>query len=114
MAKVRARPETGKLYFDFFYQGARCREQTDLPDTPTNRKRVEVIMRRIATEMQQGTFDYARYFPNSKIPKRAEAQSRLTSGIHAALSTGDGPPSAANAATAPTFRDFVDIWLTEN
>ena len=31
MAKVRARPETGKLYFDFFYQGTRCREQTDLP-----------------------------------------------------------------------------------
>ena len=81
MAKVRARPETGKLYFDFFYRGARCREQTDLPDTPANRKRVEAVMRRIETEMQQGTFDYARYFPNSKLPRRATERNGVAAGV---------------------------------
>ncbi len=112
MAKVRARPETGKLYFDFFHQGARCREQTDLPDTPANRKRVEAVMRRIETEMQQGTFDYARYFPNSKVPARAQARNGVASGIHTALANGGS--ASALAVTAPTFGDFVDIWLTEN
>lgn len=113
MAKVRARPETGKLYFDFFYRGTRCREQTDLPDTPANRKRVEAVMRRIQTEMQQGSFDYARYFPKSKLPKHAEARNGLASGIHTALSNG-GSSTAAPSVSAPTFAAFVGIWLTEN
>jgi integrase len=112
MAKVRARPETGKLYFDFFHKGARCREQTDLPDTPANRKRVEAVMRRIESEMQQGTFDYARYFPNSKLPKRAEARNGVASAIEAALTNGGS--AAALVVTAPTFAAFVEIWLTEN
>jgi integrase len=112
MAKVRARPETGKLYFDFFYQGARCREQTDLSDTPTNRKRVEGVMRRIETEIEQGIFDYARYFPNSTQPKRAEARRDLAAEVRTALNSTN--VTSASAVAAPTFAVFVDIWLTEN
>ena len=62
---VRTRPETGALYFDFFYRGIRCREQTALADTPENRKRVEALAKRIQKDMANGTFDYATYFPNS-------------------------------------------------
>jgi len=112
MAKVRARPETGKLYFDFFYRGARCREQTDLPDTPANRKRVEAVMRRIETEMQQGTFDYARYFPNSKLPRRAAERNGVAAGVQTAL--GSGGAAEVQLAEVPTFATFLDIWLTEN
>jgi integrase len=112
MAKVRARPETGKLYFDFFHGGVRCREQTDLPDTPANRKRVETVMRRIETEIQQGTFDFARYFPNSKLPQRAAKRNGVGAGIELALDHGHAVP--APAVDAPTFSAFLDIWLTEN
>ena len=35
MANIRARVDTGKLYFDFTYLGVRCREQTLLDDTAT-------------------------------------------------------------------------------
>ncbi len=44
MAKVVARKETGKLLIDFTYRGVRCREQTALPDTAQNRKRVGLVL----------------------------------------------------------------------
>ena len=47
MGKVRARKETGNLYMDFNYMGVRCREQTALPDTPSNKKKVEALLKRI-------------------------------------------------------------------
>jgi len=112
MAKVRARPETGKLYFDFFHQGKRCREQTELPDTPGNRKRVETVMLRIDSEMRQGTFDYARYFPNSKVPNRADARSGVAAAVQMALSNGGA--TVTPVVYAPTFAEFLEIWLTEN
>lgn len=112
MAKVRARPETGKLYFDFFYRGVRCREQTDLPDTPANRKRVEAVMRRIEIELQQGTFDYARYFPNSKQPARTLGHAAEGAHVRPASNTPATTPAAV--VDAPTFSRFVEIWLAEN
>ena len=65
MAKVRTRPETGLLYLDFFYRGVRCREQTALPDTAENRRRVQSLMSRISKEIKQGLFDYAATFPGA-------------------------------------------------
>lgn len=44
---IRARPDTGQLFFDFRYRGIRCREQTALADTSENRKRVEALAKRI-------------------------------------------------------------------
>ena len=41
MAKVRARKDSGLLFMDFYYRGVRCREQTALPDTAENRRRVQ-------------------------------------------------------------------------
>jgi integrase len=65
MGKVRVRKETGKLQFDFFFKGMRCREQTLLEDTPENRKRLETFMAQIDREIKKGTFSYEAYFPNS-------------------------------------------------
>lgn len=50
MGKVRARADNGKLFFDFTYLDQRCREQTTLPDTPANRKKLEKILERIEAE----------------------------------------------------------------
>ena len=38
MASIRSRNQ--KLFFDFYYQGIRCREQTSLNDTKLNRSRL--------------------------------------------------------------------------
>ena len=70
MGKVAARPETGKLFFDFRYQNKRCREQTALDDTPANRKKLTSILKKIEAEITLGTFDYAHYFPESPRAKQ--------------------------------------------
>ena len=46
MGSIRARPQNGKLFFDFRYRGQRCREQTVLDDTPVNRKKAKHGSRR--------------------------------------------------------------------
>ncbi|HEU5295080.1 MAG TPA: DUF3596 domain-containing protein, partial [Burkholderiaceae bacterium] len=66
MGSVRARKETGQLFFDFRYRGQRCREQTLLEDTPANRKRLEKALAKIEDDIAAGTFDYAATFPTSR------------------------------------------------
>lgn len=62
---VRKRPETGKLVVDLWHQGIRCREQTELEDTPDNRERLERLAEVIEREMREGVFDFAAVFPHS-------------------------------------------------
>lgn len=110
MSKVRARPETGTLYLDFFYRGVRCREQTALPDTAQNRRRVQSLLHRVQKDIAQGMFDYATVFPGSPRAKR-----------FAAPSTGSAPaPLVAFSSeghslrvTTPLFADFAEQWFLE-
>ena len=67
MGSVRVRKKTNKLFFDFKYRNIRCREQTQLLENPTNRKKLENIMQRIDAEILLGKFKYGDYFPNSPI-----------------------------------------------
>lgn len=109
MGKVRTRSETGKLQFDFFYKGLRCREQTLLDDTPANRKRLESFMDQIDREIKQGTFDYAKYFPNSSNLKRL-AQAKKPSHEPGVPTFRVGPV----AGDTPLFKDFAEEWYQEN
>jgi integrase len=97
MGSVRARPQTGKLFFDFRYRGQRCREQTALDDTPANRKKARQVLARIEAEITLGTFDYARYFPNSPTAAEIAANDRR----------------GATAAGTPLFKDFAESWFEE-
>ncbi|MEN1600101.1 DUF3596 domain-containing protein, partial [Pseudomonas aeruginosa] len=74
----------------------RCREQTTLPDTPANRKKLEKILERIEAEITLGSFDYATYFPQSS---KVQEFARLRAGC-AILKT-------------PPFRDFAERWFDE-
>ena len=96
MGKIRARSDNHKLFFDFTYLDKRCREQTMLPDTPANRRKLEKILERIEAEITLGVFDYATYFPQSS--KVAEFN-RLQAGC-AQLRT-------------PLFKDFAERWFDE-
>lgn len=99
MGKVRVRKETGKLYFDFMYQGLRCREMTALNNTVENQRKMELMLKRIDAEIMLGQFDYGRYFPKSKMLEKLARQERL-------LSSG--------SRDNPLFKDFVEEWLFEN
>ncbi|MFC2973241.1 Arm DNA-binding domain-containing protein [Azotobacter bryophylli] len=96
MGKVVARKETGRLFFDFRYLGKRCREQTALPDTPANRKKLEKILERIEAEITLGTFDYGKYFPQSD---RVHEFGLLQAGFA--------------VTKTPQFKDFAELWLEE-
>ena len=113
MAKVRVRPETGMLYLDFFYRGVRCREQTALPDTTENRRRVQALMNRISKEIKQGLFDYAATFPGSPKATRFTAPTEATEN---GVLTGVGRtplPTVEATPDTPTFADFSVTWRKE-
>ena len=112
MGKVRARKETGKLYFDFVYRGQRCREQTALEDTPANRKRVGAVMKRLDAEITAGVFNYRANFPNSPIAARLEAGGAYVESGNGAIVKSHMAESTHD--NSPSFADFSETWLGEN
>lgn len=96
MGKIRSRSDNQKLFFDFTFLDKRCREQTTLPDTPANRKRLEKILERIEAEVTLGTFDYETYFPQSS---KVQEFSRLQAGC--------------TSLKTPLFKDFAELWFEE-
>src|SRR5699024_5760539 len=91
------------LFFDFRYQGKRCREYTKLRDTAANRKKMQRVLDKIEAEITLGTFNYTQYFPGSKNAKRFAQQEN---------------PASAKSDTAtdstPLYKDFAETWFTEN
>lgn len=97
MGSIRVRDGGGNLFFDFRYQGKRCREQTLLPDTPANRKKLEMLLDRIEREIKANIFNYAYYFPNS--PRAAEF---------------DANQAIEQPSDTPLFKVFCWLWFEEN
>tara|TARA_R110000772_G_scaffold17684_2_gene49212 strand:- start:6066 stop:7229 length:1164 start_codon:yes stop_codon:yes gene_type:complete len=98
MAHIRVRKETNRLYFDFNYQGIRCREQTALENTPANVRKLKKMLDRITAEILLGQFDYSQHFPNSKmLEKLHKKEVRLQQHLNG----------------TPTFEDFANIWFDE-
>jgi integrase len=115
MGSIRARKDNGQLFFDFRFQGQRCREQTLLDDTPANRKRLDKALAAIEGEIKAGTFDYVKTFPGSRAHSRPIATG--PSMPSAAVSTQSQLAAAAAEASAtptPTFRDFAATWMSEH
>ena len=112
MSKVRTHVN-GKLFFDFRYQGVRCREYTALPDTPGNRRRMQRALDRIEAEITLGTFDYAKTFPGSKRaeqferPKPTEPMTASNPEERASSAMGSSQPDT------PFFQEFIDEWMGE-
>jgi integrase len=100
MASVRVRE--GKLFFDFRYRGVRCRELTALADSASNRKKLTVMLKRIEAEIDAGTFDYRRYFPDSKLAARFDE----------GVSPAPAQQTPDDAGQGPLFSVFVEQWLS--
>lgn len=128
MASVRVRPETRTLYFDFFYQGVRCREQTALEDTTANRRKAEKVMEKIEAEIKLGVFDYARHFPASRMVARfgiepQRPQPAAADGIRSLIAATITPSAVEQLVVhspplpisgTPTFAEFAKTWIAEN
>ncbi len=98
MGSVSVRPENKKLFFDFRFQGKRCREQTTLDDTPANRKKMKQVLDRIEAEITLGQFDYGKYFPDSPRTQQFREMKRR---------------KEMALADTPLFSTFADVWLAE-
>jgi len=100
MVNVRKRDKGANLLFDFRYLGHRCREQTMLPDTKENRAKLEAVAKKIDASITLGKFNYADYFPNSKmVIKFADRAMRVE--------------QLTVAAEAPTVEEFMAVWFEE-
>lgn len=108
MGSIRTREGTGVLFFDFRWNGNRCREQTKLPDTPANRQRLQAVLDRIESDIARGSFEYHRYFPNS-------AMASAGGGKETASQRTRSPASVKSKSTStPTFDVFSQDWLAVN
>ncbi len=57
MGSVRAVKKSGKLFFDFRFQGMRCREYTLLKDTVLNKRKLDKVLKAIEKEIDAGSFN---------------------------------------------------------
>lgn len=110
MGSVRKREGNGLLFFDFRYQNVRCREQSALLDTAVNRKNMEKMLAKIESEINIGTFDYARYFPHS--PLVAKFLSQVIE--PPVIVIQEQSALTIDKATTPLFNDFAEEWYLEN
>ncbi|MAA75541.1 MAG: site-specific integrase [Salinisphaeraceae bacterium] len=99
MSSIRS--NAGLLFFDFRYQGKRCREYTRLRDTAPNRKRMQKVLDKIDAEITLGSFDYSQYFPGSKNAEKFAAEVKAS-----ALGSTD--------ASTPLYKDFAETWFSES
>jgi len=97
MASINVR--NGKLVIDFRYRNMRCREQTLMDDTLSNRRTIQKVMCKIEAEITLGTFNYANYFPKSSMVEKFHDLS-------------DQEPINTSDKT-PKFNQFAPEWYDE-
>jgi integrase len=125
MGSIRTRTESNALFFDFRYRGIRCKELTRLKPTKANIFRLEAIMKTMQKEIDEETFSYRKYFPNSKRADLFESMApsitpvtneELVAGAQIAAqemhNTG-AKQAIVNADGMPSFSEFSDLWFIE-
>jgi len=100
MAKLTSRKDSGKLYFDFTYQGSRYREQANLKDTKVNRRRLQNKLDTINAELITNTFDYGAHFPDSKFARQ--------------IANVEQDKLEEIANNIPDFECFLELWFEES
>lgn len=83
------------------------REQTALPDTPANRKRLQKVLNRIEGEIALGAFDYQKTFGKPLPAPDIEPPQEPTP-------AGPAPGALKQPpCSTPLFRDFAEVWFVE-
>jgi integrase len=119
MGSIRKRDDNGLLFIDFRYRGIRCREQTALPESAANRKKVQKVLDRMESEIAAGTFDYRRFFPASKNAEKFDETNTPSAVNQVIQAAGDAMGQTgthqipAGVAGTPLLRNFAETWFTE-
>ncbi len=89
---VPVRVKNGKLFFDFFWRGIRCKEYTGLGDSAENRRTCERKMAAAEIAIERGSFDYRAHFPRG-------------SRLHVLY-----PNDRIRDGAVTTFDDYITRW----
>lgn len=98
MSSIRTRQGSKFLMIDFRFMNQRCRETTNLIDTPENRKKLEKIIQKMEAEITLGLFDYLKYFPKSEKGIELMAVKERVQSFQ---------------SDTPVFKDFAETWFEE-
>ncbi|MEZ9577533.1 MULTISPECIES: Arm DNA-binding domain-containing protein [unclassified Vibrio] len=113
MGSINSR--SGKLYLDFRYEGMRCREQTALPATQVNQRKLQKLLNQIEADIRLSCFVYSEYFPESK-----KAQTFLKQDIQAQkrkqelLGNYKTAVQGLQGIETVLFESFAQEWYDEN
>ncbi len=100
------------IRISFNYRGVRCRETLGLQPTKANRKHAAALQRRIRDEITLGTFDYAKYFPDSPRAHLFDERRQAKQTIAKALQTWLTAHSVnLTAGTERTYRKAITRHL---
>ncbi len=116
MASIRARKDNGLLFFDFRYQGKRYREQTLLPDTKANRKKMAEILDGIITDIANNSFVYDQYFSSGAKPKSGVNKNNeqpYVNGKNSPTAIYSKQEASIPHLNSPIFKDFAETWFSE-
>jgi integrase len=115
IAMASVRDYNGKLFCDFRYKGKRCREYTALADTKANRQKLGKLLEKIEAEIKENIFDYARYFPNSKLVKTFAVSDGLDNNSNTYTASGLAHLGLTHQPTlnGPLFKAFAEKWFDE-
>jgi integrase len=110
MGSVRVRQDTGALFLDFTFERRRIRQQTDLPDTPANRRRLQKKLARIESQIDAGKFVCEKATPNDQF----NLVERRPSDVHSTRASANDKGAPSKESEIPKFADFAKQWLAEN
>lgn len=104
-----------KLYFDFRYKGKRCREQTALPDTRANRKKLDKLLNQIESDIRLNCFVYSDYFPESKACQHFVSEDQVAKfKKQEFFETYQRASKSLQGHNNISFEDFAYEWFAEN
>lgn len=105
----------GKLFVDFRYQGVRCREQTALADTQTNRRKLQKLLNKIEADVRLGCFVYSECFPGSSKALHFAKQDVIARRQKAEmLGKYEVASNELQGIATIRFDDFAQEWFEEN
>ncbi|MES2784240.1 MAG: tyrosine-type recombinase/integrase [Pseudomonadota bacterium] len=103
----------GKVRVSFMFEGERCRETWDLKWSVSNKNAATADLKNIRREIADGTFNYSKWFPNSRkvktgaVPRSVGARA-LTLGQAIADFLGTKGRKAEN--TKKLYRNAGEVW----
>jgi integrase len=95
------------IRLSFTWQGQRCRETLDRHPTPANIKYAERLAAEINRKIDNGTFDYAEYFPHSKKVQEGASTIRHFGTLCDSWLKTKGRLAAA---TLSQYRNALNFW----